>query len=100
MVVTSFLLLVLTGMPLKFYYTSWAKVIFSILGGAEVARALHHFGAIITFAYFGLHLVGLADRPLEEARGPAQPRDRPARAAPRLGGALRPGLDGARRSRT
>ena len=59
MVVTSFLLLVLTGMPLKFYYTNWAKVIFSILGGAEVARALHHFGAIITFAYFGLHLAAL-----------------------------------------
>ncbi len=59
MVVTSFLLLVLTGMPLKFYYTSWAKVIFNLLGGAEVARALHHFGAIITFTYFGLHLVAL-----------------------------------------
>jgi predicted CXXCH cytochrome family protein len=59
MVVTSFLLLVLTGMPLKFYYTGWAKVIFSLLGGAEVARALHHFGAIVTFAYFGLHLAGL-----------------------------------------
>jgi cytochrome b subunit of formate dehydrogenase len=59
MVVTSFLLLVLTGMPLKFYYTNWAKVIFSILGGAEVARALHHFGAIVTFAYFALHLSAL-----------------------------------------
>jgi len=60
MVVTSFLLLVLTGMPLKFYYTNWARVIFGILGGAEVARALHHFGAIVTFAYFGMHLVALA----------------------------------------
>jgi predicted CXXCH cytochrome family protein len=59
MVVTSFLLLVLTGMPLKFYYTDWAKVIFNLLGGAEVARALHHFGAIVTFAYFGLHLMSL-----------------------------------------
>jgi cytochrome b subunit of formate dehydrogenase len=59
LMVSSFLLLVLTGMPLKFYYTNWAKVIFNILGGAEVARALHHFGAIITFAYFGLHLAAL-----------------------------------------
>ncbi|MGA2017727.1 MAG: cytochrome c3 family protein [Opitutaceae bacterium] len=59
MVVTSFLLLVLTGMPLKFYYTSWAKVIFGLIGGAEVARALHHFGAIVTFAYFGLHVSAL-----------------------------------------
>ncbi len=59
LVVTSFLLLVLTGMPLKFYYTDWAKTIFNILGGAEVARALHRLGAIITFTYFGLHLLSL-----------------------------------------
>lgn len=56
LVVTSFLLLVITGMPLKFYYTSWAKVIFSIIGGADVARWLHHLGAVITFLYFALHL--------------------------------------------
>jgi len=56
MVVTSFLLLVVTGMPLKFHYTDWAKRTFNILGGAPVARSLHHFAAIITFLYFGLHL--------------------------------------------
>ncbi|MGC8830348.1 MAG: rhodanese-like domain-containing protein [Verrucomicrobiia bacterium] len=60
LVVTSFLLLVLTGMPLKFYYADWAKTIFSIMGGPDVARALHRFGAIITFTYFGLHLIELA----------------------------------------
>jgi cytochrome b subunit of formate dehydrogenase/nitrate/TMAO reductase-like tetraheme cytochrome c subunit len=60
LVVTSFLLLVLTGMPLKFYYADWAKTIFRILGGPDVARALHRFGAIITFTYFGLHLIELA----------------------------------------
>jgi len=60
LVVSSFLLLVITGMPLKFYYTSWAKVIFNLLGGAEVARSLHHFGALITFTYFVLHLGELA----------------------------------------
>ncbi len=56
MVVTSFLLLVITGMPLKFYYTAWAKVIFNLIGGAAVARSLHHFGAVITFTYFALHV--------------------------------------------
>ena len=56
MVVTSFLLLVITGMPLKFYYADWAKTIFRILGGAPVARSLHHFAAVITFLYFALHL--------------------------------------------
>jgi len=56
LVVTSFLLLVITGMPLKFYYTDWAKTLFHIIGGAETARALHRLGAIVTFLYFGLHL--------------------------------------------
>lgn len=51
MVVTSFLLLVLTGMPLKFYYTHWAKVIFSLLGGPETARTLHRLSAIVTFLF-------------------------------------------------
>ena len=60
LVVTSFLLLVITGMPLKFYYTDWAKALFSVLGGPETARTLHRFGALITFLYFGLHTYKLA----------------------------------------
>ncbi len=51
---SSFLLLVLTGMPLKFYHTDWAKVLFDLLGGPEVAGALHRFGAIITLLYMHL----------------------------------------------
>ena len=62
LVVSSFLLLVVTGMPLKFYYTGWAKFIFSVIGGPETARTLHHFGAIITFFYFGLHIVSLVGK--------------------------------------
>jgi len=74
LVVTSFLLLVITGMPLKFYYTSWAKSMFAILGGTQVARVLHHFGAIITFLYFGLHigrLLANSWRKRETLRDPA-----------------------------
>lgn len=59
LVVTSFLLLVITGMPLKFYYTAWAKMLFDIIGGAETARALHRLGALVTFLYFGLHVASL-----------------------------------------
>ncbi len=62
MVVTSFLLLVFTGMPLKFYYADWAKVLLNMIGGVEVARSLHHFGAIVTFLYFALHLGSLAKK--------------------------------------
>ena len=60
LVVTSFLTLVLTGMPLQFYYTDWARVLFNLLGGPEAARVLHHLAAIVTFLYFGLHLSNLA----------------------------------------
>jgi cytochrome b subunit of formate dehydrogenase/nitrate/TMAO reductase-like tetraheme cytochrome c subunit len=62
LVVTSFLLLVITGMPLKFYYTGWAKVLFSIIGGADTARTLHRFAALVTFLYFGLHVASLAGK--------------------------------------
>jgi cytochrome b subunit of formate dehydrogenase len=62
LVVTSFLLLVITGMPLKFYYTDWAKFLFAIIGGPETARMLHRFGALITFLYFTLHLSSLVGR--------------------------------------
>jgi cytochrome b subunit of formate dehydrogenase len=57
LVVTSFLTLVITGMPLKFHYTDWAKTLFSLLGGAQVARWLHHLAAIVTFIYFALHIM-------------------------------------------
>ncbi|MDD2762873.1 MAG: cytochrome c3 family protein [Opitutaceae bacterium] len=77
MVVTSFLLLVITGMPLKFYYTDWARTIFNLIGGADVARSLHHFGALVTFAYFGLHvgeLAGTLWRRRQSLRDPATGR--------------------------
>jgi cytochrome b subunit of formate dehydrogenase len=68
MMVTSFLALVITGMPLKFYYTAWAKTMFQFLGSAEVARTLHHYAAVVTFAYFVLHL-GSLFRGFWRARG-------------------------------
>ena len=43
---------VVTGMPLKFYYTDWARTVFAVMGGPEVARSLHHFGALVTFLFF------------------------------------------------
>jgi cytochrome b subunit of formate dehydrogenase len=62
LVVTSFLLLVITGMPLKFYYTNWARAIFDLIGGPETARTLHRFAALVTFLYFGLHVASLVGR--------------------------------------
>ena len=59
LVVFSFLLLVATGMPLKFYETGWARLMVRAMGGVEVTAVLHRFGAMITFLYFGLHLASL-----------------------------------------
>ncbi len=56
LVIVSFLLLVVTGMPLKFYYTGWARTMFSMMGGAEVAAALHRLGAFLTILYFAIHI--------------------------------------------
>ncbi|MFH2049810.1 MAG: hypothetical protein ABIJ12_10235 [bacterium] len=59
MVVVSFLGLALTGMTLKFSYLGWAQWISAFLGGFESAGYIHRMCAIITFAYFGIHLYDL-----------------------------------------
>jgi len=53
LVITSFLLLSLTGLPLKFADQQWAKVMMDFYGGAANAGLLHRIGAGITFIYFG-----------------------------------------------
>ena len=58
-VIVSFLLLALTGMILKFAYMEWAKWLANIIGGAVVAGTIHRFAALITFGYFGYHVVSL-----------------------------------------
>jgi cytochrome b subunit of formate dehydrogenase len=51
-VVTSFLGLALTGLPLKFNYTSWGKSLIDFFGGVNTAGIVHRVCAIITFGYF------------------------------------------------
>ncbi len=58
-VIISFLLLALTGMILKFAYMDWAKFLAKLIGGAYVAGTLHRIAAVITFGYFGYHVVNL-----------------------------------------
>lgn len=62
LIITSFLLLVVTGMPLKFFYTDWAKFFFHIMGGQAVAAILHRVGALITGFYFGVHVIDVLHR--------------------------------------
>jgi thiosulfate reductase cytochrome b subunit len=60
LVITSFLLLVITGMPLKFYYTDWAKTMLGVMGGQAVAAVLHRVGALITIFYMLTHVSSVA----------------------------------------
>jgi cytochrome b subunit of formate dehydrogenase len=59
LVISSFLLLVTTGMPLKFYYADWAKTLLSLMGGQAVASVLHRIGALITIFYFSTHVISV-----------------------------------------
>jgi len=52
LVITSFLLLSLTGIPLKFAGQDWSRVMMDFYGGAANAALLHRVGAGITFIYF------------------------------------------------
>ena len=53
LVITSFLLLSLTGLPLKFSTQPWAMAMMKLYGGTANAGLLHRMGAVVTFIYFG-----------------------------------------------
>ena len=57
---TSFLVLVVTGMPLKFASEPWAEALVSALGGVAGTRTLHRASAIIISATFCFHVALLA----------------------------------------
>ncbi len=59
LVIISFLGLATTGAPLKYPDAGWAQTIFAIIGGVQTAGWLHRLFAVVTFFYFGLHLLFL-----------------------------------------
>jgi cytochrome b subunit of formate dehydrogenase len=69
LVIVSFLTLALTGLPLKFSYTEWAKTLASFLGGFQTAGYLHRLMGVVTFLYFALHLGSLLRRVLKGEQG-------------------------------
>jgi cytochrome b subunit of formate dehydrogenase len=62
LIIVSFMLLVITGMPLKFHSTEWAQRLFEIFGGVRAAGRLHRLGAFMTLSYFVIHLTSMALR--------------------------------------
>ena len=59
MVIVSFLSLAFTGMVIKFSGIWFFQKLSDLVGGYQVTGFIHRLAAIITFAYFGLHLIQL-----------------------------------------
>jgi len=62
LVIVSFLGLAVTGMTLKFSYLPWAQWLAGVLGGFRAAGTIHRLCALITFYYFGRHIVDVIYR--------------------------------------
>ena len=54
--IVSFISLALTGMTLKFSYTSWASIVSHLLGGFESAGYIHRVAASVMVVLFAYHL--------------------------------------------
>src|SRR5512135_2357282 len=64
--IVSFMSLALTGMTLKFSYTSWAATLSHLLGGFETAGYIHRFAAVLMVGIFITHLTDLVRRKRSE----------------------------------
>lgn len=65
LIIVSFCLLVLTGIPLRFAAAPWARVLVRAVGGLEAAGFIHRVCAIITFGYFVAHVGSVVYRMLK-----------------------------------
>ncbi len=69
-IIVTFLLLALTGLPLKFHDTAWAQQLVDVLGGVDSTRFIHRVAAIGTFGYFLFHLADVFVRStIQKERG-------------------------------
>ena len=68
LMIISFIILALTGMSLKFSYTSWAVILSHFFGGFETAGAIHRFSAFIMFSVFSIHIVDLIRQKKKEKK--------------------------------
>jgi cytochrome b subunit of formate dehydrogenase len=59
LMIISFISLSLTGMSLKFSYTSWAVALSHFFGGFEAAGSIHRFAASVMVIVFITHIVDL-----------------------------------------
>jgi cytochrome b subunit of formate dehydrogenase len=64
----SFLVLVLTGVPLKYSFEPWAQQLADALGGFENTSQFHHFFAAIILVFCAGHVIGRLARITRYAR--------------------------------
>jgi hypothetical protein len=62
MVIVSFFGLVITGTPLLYSHMPWARTMIRLVGGFQAAGLIHRICAVITFAYFFIHVGHLTYR--------------------------------------
>lgn len=58
-VIVSFLVLAATGLPLKYAGTPWAPKLMALWGGPHAGGILHRIAAVVTFGYFGFHVLSV-----------------------------------------
>ncbi len=57
--VLSFTVLAVTGLPQKFAGDSWAETMIALLGGIELTRVIHHVAAALLLLGVVYHFVSL-----------------------------------------
>ena len=55
-VIVTFMLLALTGLPLRYASTDWAHFLSRLFGGEPMMRTIHIISGLITFGYFFTHI--------------------------------------------
>lgn len=68
MLVVTFVLLVLTGMPIKFANAPWASWLTNLLGGLTITRNIHRVSGVLLMVAFVYHLGYLAVAFVERVR--------------------------------
>ena len=60
--IVTFIALALTGLTLKFSYTTWAAKVSVVLGGFQTCGYIHRTAAVFMFLNFASHLIGLGKK--------------------------------------
>lgn len=65
LIIATFFVLVLTGLPLRFSCAPWAPQVMTWLGGVSSAGLIHRTAGAVVFGYFGLYAVHVTLRLLK-----------------------------------